>query len=185
MQEPSDSALIERAVKHGDKGAFRSLLDRHYLLIYKVAFKLCGHKEDAQDVAQDVCLKLADKLHSFKGDAAFTSWLYTLTLNAVRDMQRSRASARGREQQFVEDAALNPAPRATQEKDLMRKEALARFQTLPDDLREAVLLVASEGMNHKQAAAVLGCAESTVSWRLMKAKQLLAAEPSTEEQRHG
>lgn len=184
MQEMSDSVLIERAVKNGDKRAFRTLLDRHYMLIYKVAFKLCGHKEDAQDVAQDVCLKLADKLDGFKGDAAFTSWLYTLTMNATRDMQRSRASSRERERNYMEDAALNPAPKATQEKELMRKEALARFHTLDNDLREAVLLVASEGMSHKQAAAVLGVAESTVSWRLMKAKQLLA-EPQDKEVRHG
>jgi RNA polymerase sigma factor (sigma-70 family) len=174
MQELSDNALIKRAVENGDKAAFRALLDRHYMLIYKVAFKLCGHKEDAQDLAQDVCLKLGDRLHGFKGDAAFTSWLYSITLNAVRDMQRSRASAREREKHYAEDTALNPEPKATQEKELMRKEALQRFMLLPEELREAVLLVAGEGMSHKQAAEVLGCAESTVSWRLMKAKQLLA-----------
>jgi RNA polymerase sigma-70 factor, ECF subfamily len=176
MPDLSDNELIDRAVNGGDKRAFRALLDRHYLLIYKVAYKLCGHKEDAQDVTQEVCMKLADKLHGFKGDAAFTTWLYTLTLHAVRDMQRSRASARSREKDFVEDVALNPAPKATQEKDLMRKQALARFQALPAELREAVLLVAGEGMNHKQAANVLGCAESTISWRLMKAKERLAEE---------
>lgn len=184
MQETSDSALIERAVKHGDKRAFRSLLDRHYMLIYKVAFKLCGHKEDAQDVAQEVCLKLADKLHGYKGDAAFTTWLYSLTVNATRDMQRSRASSRERERNYMEDVALNPAPKATQEKDVMRKEALARFHALDADLREAVLLVAGEGMSHKQAAEALGIAESTVSWRLMKAKQLLA-QAQDKEVRHG
>lgn len=178
MHEQSDSELILRAVESGDKHAFRTLLDRHYLLIFKVAFKLCGHKEDAQDVAQDVCLKLADKLHGFKGDAAFTSWLYTLTLNAVRDMQRKRAGDRTRERSYMDDVALNPAPKATQERDLIRKQALSRFHQLPNDLREAVLLVAGEGHSHKQAASVLGCAESTVSWRLMKAKQLLAQEAS-------
>jgi RNA polymerase sigma-70 factor (ECF subfamily) len=175
MFEASDSELIVHALD-GDKRAFRALLDRHYMLIYKVAFKLCGHKEDAQDVTQDVCMKLADKLHSFKHDAAFTSWLYQITLNCVRDMQRSRTNHRERERNYSQDAALNPAPKATQEKDLMRKEALQRFHALPDDLREAVLLVAGEGMSHREAADVLECAESTVSWRLMKAKQLLATE---------
>lgn len=184
MQEPSDHDLIRRAVERGDKRAFRTLLDRHYLTIYKIAFKLCGHKEDAQDVAQDVCMKLTDKLYGFRGEAAFTSWLYTLTLNCVRDMQRNRAASREREQGYADDVALNPAPQATQEQEVMRKEALACFHTLPADIRETALLVAGEGLSHKQAAEVLGVAESTVSWRIMKAKQLLAG-LQTGEVHHG
>ncbi|MCH2548314.1 MAG: RNA polymerase sigma factor [Alphaproteobacteria bacterium] len=160
------------------------MLDRHYLLIYKVAFKLCGHKEDAQDVTQEVCIKVADKLHSYSGDAAFTTWLYQITMNCVRDMQRKKIRTRNREQQFVDDVALNPEPKAQQEQNLMRKQALQRFSLLPDDLREAVLLVAGDGLSHKQAATLLGCAESTVSWRLMKAKQQLA-ESQGEEVRYG
>lgn len=174
MTETSDEQWIARA-KAGDSAAFRQLMDRHYLLIYKVAYKFCGHKEDAQDVAQEACIKIAEGIHGFKGESAFTSWLYRITLNCAQDLFRKRGAERNREAAFVQDVALSrESHEATQEEQLMQKQALASFTTLPEDLKSAVLLVASEGMSHKQAGIVLGVAESTISWRIMKAKQLLA-----------
>lgn len=174
MSELTDAELIQRA-KAGDSKAFRTLMDRHYLLMYKVAYKFCGHKEDAQDVAQDACIKVAEKLHGFKGESAFTSWLYQIVLNCARDLFRRNGAERARESAFVQDVALHRSTHdAHQEEHAMQAEALQRFAALADDLKSAVLLVASEGMSHKEAGKVLGIAESTVSWRIMKAKQILA-----------
>lgn len=174
MTDTSDAELIQRA-KAGDSRAFRSLMERHYLLIYKVAYKYCGHKEDAQDVAQETCLKLAEKIHGFKGDAAFTSWLYRIVFNCAQDLFRQRGATRTREAAFAEDVALQRGHHdAQQEAHVMQAEALQRFAALPAEIKEAVLLVVDEGLNHKAAGTALGVAESTISWRIMKAKQLLA-----------
>ena len=86
----ADETLIARAVG-GDRRAFGELVARHYDFIFRTACKWCGKASDAEDVAQDVCVKLASILKSFDGRSAFTSWLYRVTLNAVRDMQRARA----------------------------------------------------------------------------------------------
>ncbi|MBM3618500.1 MAG: RNA polymerase sigma factor [Alphaproteobacteria bacterium] len=174
MTDLPDAELITRA-KAGDSRAFRALMERHYLLMYKLAYKFCGHKEDAQDVAQEASIKVAEKLHGFKGDSAFTSWLYPIVLNCARDLFRRNSAERVRETAFVEDVALHRGSHgADQEEHAMQAEALQRFAALADDLKSAVLLVASEGMSHKEAGKVLGVAESTVSWRIMKAKQILA-----------
>ena len=90
----ADETLIARALG-GDRRAFGQLVERHYDFIFRTACKWCGKVSDAEDVAQDVCVKLASILKSFDGRSAFTSWLYRVTLNAVRDMQRAR-SRRGR-----------------------------------------------------------------------------------------
>ncbi|MGB1539824.1 MAG: RNA polymerase sigma factor, partial [Rickettsiales bacterium] len=80
MEKAEEIRLIKQATQHGDASAFRALIDHHYGTIYKIAFKWCGHKQDAEDIAQEVCIKVARTIGSFKGDSAFTSWLYTITV---------------------------------------------------------------------------------------------------------
>src|SRR5690606_24279669 len=82
-----DAGLVARA-QRGDRAAFAMLLEAHYERIYRLAYRWCGHREDAEDVAQDVAIKLAGALKGFDGRSAFTSWLYRIVLNAVRDRQR-------------------------------------------------------------------------------------------------
>src|ERR1700712_4760322 len=81
-------ALVGRA-KGGDRLAFEQLVEQHYDFIFRTACKWTGKRSDAEDVAQEVCIKLATAIHSFDGRSAFTSWLYRVTINMVRDMQRS------------------------------------------------------------------------------------------------
>lgn len=75
-----------RLARSNDVDAF----ERQYRLICKTAFRWLSHKSDAEDVAQIVCMKLARALQGFDGRSAFTSWLYRITLNAVRDLLRAR-----------------------------------------------------------------------------------------------
>ena len=85
--DASDTELIGRA-RDGDEGAFGQLVERHYDFVYRVAYRWCGRKADAEDVAQDVCVRLGSAIHAYRGAGAFTTWLYALTLNAARDMAR-------------------------------------------------------------------------------------------------
>lgn len=173
MAEPASAATPElvRRAQRGDAAAFAQLVEDHYDLVYRTAYKWGGHRQDAEDLAQDVCVKLATALSSFDGRSAFTSWLYRVTLNAVRDLQRSR-SRRGRH----EDALAEVSPEDTQpdqEDATAMGELWAAVRQLPGQQRDAVLLVYGEDLSHAEAAKVMECKEATVSWHIHEAKKTL------------
>ena len=74
----------------GDRDAFAELVVRHYDFIHRVAYRWCGGREDAEDIAQEVCARLGRSIRTFRGDGALTTWLYALTLNVARDFGRRR-----------------------------------------------------------------------------------------------
>lgn len=178
----TDNELVARAIA-GDAAAFAQLIDRHYTMMFKVAYKWCGRQEDAEDIAQEVCIKLAQVLPSFTGEAQFSTWLYRIVVNQVRDMQRKRGRDAARDGAYVHEQSFQP-PAATQEDALIHKQAYKALQSLPLQIKEAVLLVMGEGMSHKQASQILGCAETTISWRIFQAKKLLSR-MAKEEKPHG
>ncbi len=166
----SDDVLIRRAVG-GDRQAFGQLVERHYDFIFRTACKWCGKVSDAEDIAQDVCIKLASILKSFDGRSAFSSWLYRVTLNAVRDMQRAR-TRRGRHvDRYAEVAPDEYLP--DQEDAAAMTELWTAVRSLPDQQRDAVLLIYAEGMSHAEAGVIMGCKEATVSWHIHEAKKTL------------
>ena len=170
--DTAETELINRAIA-GDAGAFRELLDHHYMTVYRMAFRFCGNQHDAEDITQLACMKVADQLASFKGQSAFTTWLYTVVLNTSRDWRRSQIRHR---HDGIEGADEVSSPGQSPEQALSTQQQLDRVQELPDAEREAILLVFGEGLSHKQAAEVLGCAESTVSWRIHEARKKLTDE---------
>ncbi len=99
MTQEDDHALIRQAIG-GDADAFSRLIERHYMTVYKIAYKWSGRREDAEDIAQEVCVALPDKLEGFRGDAAFTTWLYRIVVNAAKDYYRK--AHRKRETAFAE-----------------------------------------------------------------------------------
>ncbi|XSG81723.1 MAG: RNA polymerase sigma factor [Methyloligella sp. ZOD6] len=173
--EPSDSVLVTAALE-GDRAAFAALLERHYDRIHRIAWRATGSREDAEDIAQEICCGLVTKLSSFRGDAKFTTWLTGVALNACRDHFR-RAASRARLMQGAAILAkLAPGPDG---RDLYRRSWLASdLAALDPPLRETVILVAGEEMSHAEAASVLGVAESTVSWRMLQARRRLKQERS-------
>lgn len=181
----SDFELIEMAVNGSNSAAFRVLIDRHYRTIYAFAYKGCGHRQDAEDIAQEVCIKVAQNLGSYKFESSFTSWLYQITLNLARDLFRKRSAQRAREAGYVSNESLTREDEPDQEQMAIQKQAFTYIAALPDDLREAVLLVAGEGLSHKEAGKILVCAEGTISWRLNKAKEQLARAMNAGGTNHG
>jgi RNA polymerase sigma factor (sigma-70 family) len=169
-RETSDDVLVAQA-SAGDRTAFAELVERHYDFIFRTACKWSGKRSDAEDIAQDVCVKLASVLGSFDGRSAFSSWLYRVTLNAVRDMQRAR-SRRGRHVEHFAEVHPEDAP-PEQEEAATARELWAAVRALPEKQRDAVLLVYAEEMNHAQAGEIMGCKETTVSWHIHEAKKTL------------
>src|SRR5262245_54608938 len=94
MADDRDAELVSAAVA-GNRDAFEQLLRRHYDRIHGLAWQLTGSRADADDVAQDVCCALVEKLGGFRGEAKFTTWLCGITVNACRDLRRKRRSFAG------------------------------------------------------------------------------------------
>ena len=166
----SDATLVARAVS-GDRMAFSELVERHYDFIYRTACKWLGRRQDAEDIAQDVCIKLATAIRSFDGRSAFTSWLYRVTLNSVRDSQRAGAR-RSRHHDALAGLSPEDAP-PEQEEAATARELWAAVRALPGQQRDAVLLVYAEELSHAEAGAIMGCKEATVSWHIHEAKKTL------------
>jgi RNA polymerase sigma-70 factor (ECF subfamily) len=174
MAEPgadADADLVARATG-GDRDAFGTLLERHYDRIHGLAWHLTGSRADADDIAQDVCCILVEKIGTFRGEAKFSTWLCGITYNACRDMRRRRRSFEGFTGKLMVIAGLAPPPDGRDAYDAVWvKSAIARLKPA---YRETVALVAGQQLTHGEAAAVLGVAEATVSWRMHEVRRLLS-----------
>jgi RNA polymerase sigma factor (sigma-70 family) len=155
----------------GDRAAFEALLTRHYDVMHRIAWRFLGSRDEADDIVQDVCCGLVEKISSFRGEAKVSTWLISIVVNACRDHVR-RASALHRfKDRLTSVMGLNPQPDG---RDLYRASWLSSsLSRLDPPLRETVILIAGEDLTHAEAAAVLGIAENTVSWRLHEARKRL------------
>ncbi len=161
MDDQQLSGLIRRA-QGGDVASFAQLLDQHYGAIYRFAWKWCGHRANAEDIAQQSCIKLAGSLTQFRFQAAFTSWLYQLVINCARDWQRSQQ--RHEHDELPENAPMTVAAQA--EDHIYLGQLLEQLEELGEGMKETALLVHAEGLSHAEAGEILGVAESTISWRV-------------------
>lgn len=172
MKNPGDKELAESA-GNGNACAFEQLVDRHYMLVYSAAYRLCGVKEDAEDVTQEVFIKLARTIGNFKGEASFTTWLYRITVNAARDFHRKAASKTKMETAYLNDRRGESPCDRDFANPISATRLYSAIDKLPPKLKEAVILVLAEGLSHKEAAGALNCAEATVSWRVFQARRKL------------
>ena len=167
-----DFTLVKKA-NSGDADAFSLLLERHYDLIYRLGFRMLQNRADAQDLAQDVCVGLASKLHQFRGQSKLTTWLYQVTMNAARDFLRRRVTIAKIHNDFADLEELQNGAQAQQKVDV--EWAYGVINSMSQNLRETALLVVAEGLVHGEAADVLGVKEATISWRMMKVRDHLKA----------
>ncbi len=171
MLKPMTDSELAKSASQGDRDAFQRLLERHYDMINRVALRFTGSMEDAEDIAQDVCLALVRKLAAFRGDALFSTWLYRVVINACRDFVRRCSASKALVENYVAYRELDDADHADSKARLdWLQEA---YLSLPPDLRQTVLLVVAEDMTHAQAGAVLDCAEGTIAWRMSVARKQL------------
>ncbi|QFY63811.1 RNA polymerase sigma factor (plasmid) [Rhizobium grahamii] len=162
-----DAQLIEQA-RAGDRNAFARLIEANYDFIHAVAWRWCGNAADAEDISQDVCIKLGAAIRGFNGASRFRTWLYTLTLNAARDHRRKVF----REASRITAFASEPIAAGASD-DALSAEVWVAVRALPDKQCDAVLLIYGEGLTHSQAADIMGCSESTVSWHVHEARKRL------------
>jgi RNA polymerase sigma-70 factor (ECF subfamily) len=174
---PSDAELIRRA-QEGDDDAFTALAVTWHPRVFRWACGLVDDPDDADDVAQQVLVRLYTHLGRFRGLARFSTWLYQVTLNAARDAERRR----GRRARAVERMLTLDPPSATAalpddhltEGDVVVR-ARAALATLPDRQRAVFDLVELQGYAPQEAAALLGISWPTARTHLLRARRALRA----------
>jgi len=168
----TDSSLIA-AARAGDREAFAQLLERHYDRIHGLAWQLTGSRADADDIAQDVCCTLVEKIGTYRGQAKFTTWLHGITFNACRDWRRRRRSLGAFTDKLAVLVGLASPPDGRDAYDAAwLKSAIARLKPA---LRDTAVLVAGQQLTHAEAAEILGIAEATVAWRMHEVRRILAS----------
>jgi RNA polymerase sigma-70 factor (ECF subfamily) len=172
MNQKTDNNLIEMAVT-GNEEALEVLVRRHYMTVYRLAFRWCRIKEDAEDVTQEVFVKMAGRLHSFRLKSSFPTWLYRVTVNTAMDLFRKR-DVRGKYESMTELPAITGNPSPNPEEAVLFRQIYDQLDRLPAKQKAAVLLVFTEGLSHRDAARALGCSETTISWRIFQARKKLS-----------
>jgi RNA polymerase sigma-70 factor (ECF subfamily) len=170
--ETSDREVIE-GCRRGERDAFRDLFEAYKDKIYSIALRFSGDESLAMDIAQDTFLKLFSTMSDFRGDAAFSTWVYRLVVNACLDHKRRSWRLIPIADELI---AVLRAPCDSLHSMLhseMRERVRTAVETLSPDMRMAVVLRYTEGLSYEQIAEAMGCSEGTVASRLNRAHKAL------------
>lgn len=166
--EDVPEAQLVRGAQSGDAKSFELLFDRYYTMIHAFAYRICLVETEADDIAQETFIRAARGISGYRGAASFKNWLYCIAHNALVDWRRQSARQKNGQDQLAAEIEIR-----AQARNLGYHDVHAALKQLSPGLREAVALVYFEEMNHREAAEALGCAETTVSWRIFRAKHAL------------
>jgi RNA polymerase sigma-70 factor (ECF subfamily) len=169
-----DVGVIE-ACQQGDRTAFQLLFETYKDKVFSIAVYSSGDRAVAEDVTQQIFLKLFTAIRQFRGDSEFTTWLYRLVVNACHDERRRSR----RLLPWGESVAMsNPADKKPQEKQFARLEVAeavrAAIGELKPKFRLPILLKYIEGLSYEEIATVMGCSKGTVASRLNRGHSQLA-----------
>lgn len=145
-----------RRARDGDARALAELCERHAPRVERLARHVLGDPEDARDAAQDTLAKLCVKIGQFRGEAAFTTWLHRLTVNACRDVAQHRAARRT--SLLEEDArvATDAAPEREAELAELRVELRTGLAELPAGQAAVLVLKDALGFSFREISAASG-----------------------------
>jgi RNA polymerase sigma-70 factor, ECF subfamily len=176
--DPSDGDLVSR-FQSGDEAAFVILMQRHERRVYNLAYRMLGGPEDARDATQDAFLSCFRHLPTFRGDAAFSTWLHRIAVNACYDMVRRRKPVTSLEEDLVEPPATpDHADRAAASADV--QSALLR---IPPEFRVVLILHELQDLPLEDVARVLEIPSGTVKSRLHRGRVALGRALSGQEPR--
>jgi RNA polymerase sigma-70 factor (ECF subfamily) len=176
MAEPTLDERVIEACQAGDREAFRLLFETYKDRVFSIAvYSFGGDETAASDVSQQIFLKLITSISQFRGESAFTTWLYRLVVNACIDEQRKR-------RRFLPFGESTPVSRIEERKPQEKRFAKleiadsvqAAIEQLKPKLRMAILLKYVEDLSYEEMASVLGCSKGTVASRLNRGHQALA-----------
>jgi RNA polymerase sigma-70 factor, ECF subfamily len=175
-QQLIDGHVIE-ACQQGDRDAFQLLFEAYKDKVFSIAvYSVGGDRTVADDVTQQIFLKLFTAIRQFRGESEFTTWLYRLVVNACLDERRR--SKRWLPWSETEGLAMNNPSERKQEKQFARLEVTEAVREAIGELkpkfRLPILLKYIEGLSYEEIATVMGCSKGTVASRLNRGHSQLA-----------
>ena len=176
MEQRPDEDLIDRFLS-GDPGAFAELVDRHRQRVYNLCLRFLGDPEDAADAAQDTFLSVLTKLGQFRGDAAFTTWLHRIAVNACYDLTRKRRrQPMLRLASDTDDPGQEPGAPVPDPADELAgtRDAVAALRAIPEEFRVALVLADLQDLAYEEIAKVLDVPIGTVKSRVHRGRVALA-----------
>ncbi len=174
--EPADLVDLVAAAKAGDRQAFEELVKATCTDTYTLAYRLTGNEEDAKDVVQEAYLRAWKGMKRYRGDAAFTTWMYRITANCA-STHLSRRS-RHRHEALGDDHAVADERAASELESRVggsgeREQLRAALESLSPELRSVVVLRDVYDLPHEAIAAELGISEGAAKVRLHRARRRL------------
>src|SRR5947207_7882471 len=181
--ELTDAGFVARA-RSGDTDAFRVLVERHSRALFRMAYRMTGNQQDAEDVVQDSFLRAHKQLARFDERASFGTWLYRIAVNCSLDLVRSRKRRNEHmtpEDSEMEDPVLSlPSQDPTPDRMAMSGEVRVRIAEAMNELsaseRTAFVLRHFEGMCIEDVSRVLGCQPGAAKHSVFRAVQKLRRE---------
>ena len=165
-----DAALVER-VRAGDAAAFDALVQAYMRQAFQLAYRVVGHREDAEDLVQEAFLAAYQYLDSYDATRPFGPWLMRIVLNRGSNLRRSRA----RRETEPETDAVSPAPSALEESERAEaREQLSRaMDMLSERQRMIVTLFDVDGLTSTEIGEMIDLSPGTVRWHLHEARRTL------------
>ena len=182
MPRNPDKYSVSKAVRlaqEGDAGAFESLYRLHCRRVYALCLRMVKDPSEAEDLTQEAFMQVFRKIHTFRGEAAFSSWLYRLTANIVlMRLRKKKLSSTSLDQLFAGDEGNDDRSyRESGTPDLRMTGIFDRFNLqravnqLPQGYKAAFILHDVQGYEHKQIARILGCSVGTCKSQLHRARK--------------
>lgn len=171
-QESMQDALVVERVRRGDAEAYGELVTRHMRRAFSIAFRIVGHRQDAEDVVQDAFVRALERIDSLHRGRPFRPWLYRIVVNQALNLRR-------RQRVRAADPLPETAPSRERQPDRAAEDAelgerlRSALDVLPEKQRTIVLLADLEDMSSTEIGAVLDIADGTVRWHLHQARRTL------------
>ena len=170
------------AARRGDQNAFGQLVADNQAMVYSLAYRMTGHADDAEDLAQEAFLNAWRGLDKFRGQSSFSTWLYRLTSNACVDFLRKKKrqgelsmtlEEDGEEERQADITDERWSPQEEVERQETREAVRQGLAALSPDHREVLLLRELEGLSYREIGQRLGLEEGTVKSRIARGRLAL------------
>jgi RNA polymerase sigma-70 factor (ECF subfamily) len=165
-----DIALV-RACQRGDIEAFEQIFRVYRNPVFRLAYRFTGNRDDAEDLTQEIFLKVFENIGSFRYESSFATWLYRIAVNTCMNFQRDKKPAESLG--VTDDLGSSVSPEAICERGELQRKIEAEIASLPNPLKIAFLLVVVEGMTYREASEILGLSVDALRMRVSRARQIL------------
>ncbi|NPD86450.1 sigma-70 family RNA polymerase sigma factor [Lentimicrobium sp. L6] len=175
MTFQEDHIYIEK-IKKGDASAFASLVEKHKDMVFTIIVKIVKKSEDAEEIAQDVFLKVFEKLEGFRGDSRFSTWLYRIAYNAaISKTRKRRLEVEALDDFTISNYSVDEVKEELESIDAEEQQALLKeaMDSLSDDDYLIVKLFYLEESSVKDISTVTGLSQANVKVKLHRIRKKL------------